>query len=172
MKHVNSLRGQKGVSESVARTTTTVIRKVMVRPTEHRRSFKPRSCGKWAGIAQSEEWLYGLDGPEIEYRWGEIFHPLPEGSWGPPSLLYKGYRVSFQGVKRPGRGVNRTPPSSAEVKDRVELFIYCFLFTFMACSMVKSTLSSAKNRFIYVAQPITTDTTATSLPALRHAVPR
>jgi len=31
---------------------------------------------------------------------------------------------SFQGVKRPGRGVDHPPPSSAEVKERVELYIY------------------------------------------------
>jgi hypothetical protein len=30
----------------------------------------------------------------------------------------------FQGVKRPGRGVNHPPPSSAEVKERVELYLY------------------------------------------------
>jgi hypothetical protein len=28
----------------------------------------------------------------------------------------------FRGVKRPGRGVNYTPPSSAEVKERVGLY--------------------------------------------------
>jgi hypothetical protein len=32
--------------------------------------------------------------------------------------------VSFLGVKRPGRGVNPPPPSSAEVKERVELYLY------------------------------------------------
>ena len=31
---------------------------------------------------------------------------------------------SFPGVKRPGRGVDHPPPSSAEVKGRVELYIY------------------------------------------------
>ena len=30
---------------------------------------------------------------------------------------------SFQGVKRPGRGVDHQPPSSAEVKKRVELYL-------------------------------------------------
>ena len=44
--------------------------------------------------------------------------------WGPPSLLHNGYRVSFPGVKRPGRGVNKPPPSSAKVKERVELYPY------------------------------------------------
>jgi len=31
---------------------------------------------------------------------------------------------SFPGVKRPGRGFDHPPPSSAEVKDRVELYVY------------------------------------------------
>jgi len=31
---------------------------------------------------------------------------------------------SFPGIKRPGRGVDYTPISSAEVKERVELYIY------------------------------------------------
>ena len=31
---------------------------------------------------------------------------------------------SFPGVKRPGRGVDHPPPSSAEVKERVELYLY------------------------------------------------
>jgi hypothetical protein len=32
--------------------------------------------------------------------------------------------VSFPGVKRPGRGVDHPPPSSAEVVERVELYLY------------------------------------------------
>ena len=31
---------------------------------------------------------------------------------------------SFPGVKRPGRGVDHPPTSSAEVKERVELYLY------------------------------------------------
>jgi hypothetical protein len=45
---------------------------------------------------------------------GEIFRTRPDWPWGPPSLLYNGYR-SFQGVKRPGRDADHTPPSSTEV---------------------------------------------------------
>jgi hypothetical protein len=43
---------------------------------------------------------------------------------GPPNPLHNGYRVSLLGVKRPGRGVDHPPPSSAEVKERVELNLY------------------------------------------------
>jgi hypothetical protein len=41
---------------------------------------------------------YGLEGPGIEYRWGEIFRTYPDRLRGPPSLLYSGYRV-FPGGK-------------------------------------------------------------------------
>jgi len=55
---------------------------------------------------------------------GEIFRSCPDRPWGPPSLLYNGYRVTFPGVKRPGRGFYRWHPSSAEVKERVQLYLY------------------------------------------------
>ena len=61
---------------------------------------------------------YKNNGPGIESRWDEIFRTRPGRPWGPPSLLYNGYRVSFTGVKRPGRGVNHPPPSSAEIKEK------------------------------------------------------
>jgi len=54
---------------------------------------------------------------------GEIFYTRPGRLWGAPSLLYNGYRV-FPWVKRPGHGVDHSPPSSAEVKERVELYLY------------------------------------------------
>jgi hypothetical protein len=68
---------------------------------------------------------YGLDGPDIESRRGRGFTARPDRPWGPPSLLYNGYRVSFPEVKRPGRGVDHSLPSSAEVKESVELY-FCF----------------------------------------------
>ena len=49
---------------------------------------------------------YGLEGPGIESRWGEIFRTYPDRLRGPPSLLYNGYRV-FPGGKG-GRGVMLT----------------------------------------------------------------
>ena len=37
---------------------------------------------------------YVLDGPGIESRWGRDFpHPFSPLAWGPPSLLFNGYRV-------------------------------------------------------------------------------
>jgi hypothetical protein len=55
---------------------------------------------------------------------GEILRSRPSRPWGPPSLLYNRYRVSFPGVKRPGRGVDHPPSSSATVKERVQLYLY------------------------------------------------
>ena len=66
---------------------------------------------------------YGLDGPGIESRWGRDFPHTSRPALGPTSLLYNGYRV-FPGVKRPRRGVDRQPPSSAEVKEKVDLYLY------------------------------------------------
>jgi hypothetical protein len=44
--------------------------------------------------------------------------------WSAPQPLYKGYLVSFPGVKRPGRGVNHPPPSSTDVQERLEMYFY------------------------------------------------
>ena len=41
-----------------------------------------------------------------------------------PSFLYNGYRVFPGGKVRPGRDADPSPPSSAEVKNRVELYLY------------------------------------------------
>ena len=54
---------------------------------------------------------------------GDIFRTRSDRSWGQSSLLYNGYRF-FPGVKRPGRGVELPPSSSAEVKERVQLYLY------------------------------------------------
>jgi len=61
---------------------------------------------------------------ETEYVIAERYIIRPDRPWGPPSLLYNGYRVSFPGVRRPRRGVNQPPLSSADVKEKVELYLY------------------------------------------------
>jgi len=48
---------------------------------------------------------YGLDGPGIESR----IRTCPDRHWGPPSLLYSGYRVVPGGKERPGRDANPSP---------------------------------------------------------------
>ena len=67
---------------------------------------------------------YGLDGPGSESWGGENSRTHPDLPWGPSSLLFNGYWVSFSGIKRPGRGVNYPPPSSTDFKQRVQLNFY------------------------------------------------
>ena len=52
----------------------------------------------------------------------EIFRTCPDRPWGPPSLLYSGYRLFPGGKERPGRDADPSPPS-ALVKI-VELYLY------------------------------------------------
>ena len=52
---------------------------------------------------------YGLDGPGIESRWGEIFRTCPYRPWGPPRLQYNGYRVFPEGIERPGPEADPSP---------------------------------------------------------------
>jgi hypothetical protein len=67
---------------------------------------------------------YGLDGPGIESRWGARFSAPAQNGPGAQPASYKKGTGSFSGVKRPGRGVDHPPPSSAKVKERVELYLY------------------------------------------------
>ena len=55
---------------------------------------------------------------------GEMFRTSPDRPRGQPNLLYNGHWVSYPGVNRPWRGVNHEPPCSAEVKERVQLYLY------------------------------------------------
>jgi len=52
---------------------------------------------------------------------GKIFRTRPHWPWGPPSLLYNGYQVF---PKRLGHDIDHPSPSSAEAKERVQLYRY------------------------------------------------
>jgi len=81
-------------------------------------------------LQQGPKWLsrctdsFRLDSLGVESWWGEIFHTNPGRSQDPHSLLYNGYRVFLPGVKRPRRGVDHQPPSRAEVKENLYLYLY------------------------------------------------
>ena len=54
---------------------------------------------------------------------GEIFRTRPDRPWGPPSRLYKGVLDLFPGGKAAGTWRSPPTPYSAEVKERVELYL-------------------------------------------------
>ena len=63
---------------------------------------------------------YRVDGPGIESRWWRDF-PQPYT----PALRPTQPPIQWvPGIKRPERGFDHPPPSSAEVKERVELYFY------------------------------------------------
>jgi len=77
---------------------------------------------------------YWLDGPGIESRWRRIFPHQSRLSLGSiESPMYYGYRV-FPGGKAAGVWRRPPTPSSAEVKERIELYLFC---AFVACSRVR-----------------------------------
>jgi len=46
---------------------------------------------------------------------GDDFRTLPDTRWGPPSFLYVGKWFPFPWIKQPGRGVDHTTPSRAQI---------------------------------------------------------
>jgi len=74
----------------------------------------------WVGIATG----YGLDGPGIEPRLTARFStPVQTGPGENPAPSTMG-SGSFPGVRLPGRGVYHPPASTAEVKERAQLYLY------------------------------------------------
>ena len=67
---------------------------------------------------------YGFDGPGVESSVAARFSaPVHSGPRAHPASCTMG-TGSFPGVKRPRSGVNHPHPSIAEVKERVEIYIY------------------------------------------------
>jgi len=86
-----------GTRQIVMKHNTWVHSENMAR--EMKELYNLRGRDSSVGIATR----YGLDGPGIECRWGEIFLTYPERPLGTPSLLYNGYRKFTGGYG--GRGV-------------------------------------------------------------------
>jgi len=55
---------------------------------------------------------------------GENFPHLSRQALGPKQPLVQWYWVSFPGVKQSKNGTDHPPPPKAEVKERVELYLY------------------------------------------------
>ena len=123
-----------------------VIRRLKVNSIKQFSHFVVR--GSSVGIATR----YRLDGPRIESRWGgpRFSAPVQTGPGAHPASHTTG-TGSFPGVKRPGRGVDHPPPSSAEVKERIAIpllplwaFVACYrvTFTFTFNSPISALLTS------------------------------
>jgi hypothetical protein len=73
---------------------------------------------------------YGLDdrGSRVRFPAGagnfSLHHRIQNGSDAHPASYPMGTGVSFPGVKWPGREADHSPPSSAGVKERVELYFH------------------------------------------------
>jgi hypothetical protein len=66
----------------------------------------------------------GLDGLGIESRLGrDLPHPSRPAPVAHPASHIMGTGI-FPSVKQPGRGIVHPPSSSAEVKERVELYVF------------------------------------------------
>ena len=59
--------------------------------------------------------IYGLN----HYRDNKFFYSpkCPEQLWGPPSLVFNGYRGYFLGIKQLGCAADHSPPTSDEAKN-------------------------------------------------------
>ena len=78
----------------------------------------PGECSKYIIISLRA----GRSGDRIPV--GAIFSaPVQTDPWAHPASYTMG-TGSFLGVKRPDRGVDQPTPSSAEVNERVELYLY------------------------------------------------
>ena len=80
-----------------------------------------------SGSVVSIATAYGLDGPRIESWLGQDFPRLSRPALGPahpPVQWYSGSQVFPGGKVQLGHDADPSPRSSAEVKNRVELYLY------------------------------------------------
>jgi hypothetical protein len=87
---------------------------------------------------------YPQDGPYLAYQKdtskGSIFVMLHTGSGAHPSPYPMGIWALSQGIKRPGREVDHSPPSSAEVKNAWSYTSILPQYVFMPWCSVKITV--------------------------------
>ena len=79
-----------------------------------------RMLSEWAGIAT--EVRAGRSGDRITVVGRDFPHPSRSVLGAHPASYTMG-TGSYPGVKRPGRGADYPPTSSAEVKQRIELYL-------------------------------------------------
>jgi hypothetical protein len=112
-------------------TSTSFVRRYFRKHTSHRALTMSELSTYWMHVnyivgrdsVVSIATRYGLDGPGSNSSGGEIFRTSPDRPWGHPASYSMG-TGSFPRLKRPGRGVDHSPLSRTEVKERVELYLY------------------------------------------------
>ena len=78
--------------------------------------------------------------------WDEIFRTCPDRPWGPPSLLYNRYRVSFLGIKMPGRGVDHPPHPAPRLTSNPPLYLRSMLWATFTYNQIRAGIcQSAKS---------------------------
>ena len=90
--------------------------------TKHRWQYAPLCVGYDSSVSIAIR--YGLDGPRIKSRPGLDFLHLSRLALGPTQPPTQGVLGPSRGVKWLGCGIDHPLPSSAEVKERVELYLY------------------------------------------------
>ena len=88
----------------------------------HNNSFTLATVGRYSSVGIATR--YRLDSPGIEARWTCNLPHLSRIALGVTQPPLNWCRVSYPGVKRPGRGVNHPHLSSVEFKERVQLYLY------------------------------------------------
>jgi len=81
-----------------------------------------KSCGSGQLRRYSDSLRAGRSGDRISVA-ARFSAPVQTGPGAQPHFYTVG-TGSFPGVKRPGRGVDHPTPSSAGVKEKVEIYIY------------------------------------------------
>ena len=89
--------------------------------TENIKHSRARYVGHYSSVVIGTR--YGMVGPVSNPHGKEIFRTRPDQLWGKSSLLQNGYRV-IPGAKSSWAWRYHQHPSSAEVKERVELYLY------------------------------------------------
>jgi hypothetical protein len=98
-------------SVSVTKTSQSVLH----RETDRCVFWDPHTTHKYI-LWKECEFLYGLDGPGIEFRWRRYFlQPVQTGPGANPASCTTGTRSLSPGVKRPGRDFVHSHSSSAGV---------------------------------------------------------
>ena len=117
-----AVHGRTHTNQNLKKSVDTIKRKVLRDSTEirHRNKLMTSALTFMSRVSVADiATCYGMDGPGIESRCGASFSaPFQTGHGAHPASCTMG-TASFPAVKRPGRGVDHQPTSSAEVKERV-----------------------------------------------------